>query len=48
VNPRTYWIAEKNEIETDWFRDIASVGISGATSTPSWLLEEIAEYIGSK
>ncbi len=46
VNTRSYWIAGKNEVNMDWFRDIGSVGISGATSTPSWLLEEIAEYIG--
>lgn len=42
---RTYFISSKAEIKDEWFLNCNSVGISGATSTPMWLMEEIAEYV---
>lgn len=42
---RTYFISSKDDIEKEWFEDCNSIGISGATSTPRWLMEEIAEYV---
>ncbi len=45
VNPNTKFISELNEIEPVWFRDIESVGICGATSTPKQLLEEVADFL---
>ena len=45
VNPNTKFISDLNEIDVDWFRNIQSVGICGATSTPKQLLEEVANYI---
>ena len=45
VNPRTYVVGGVSEIQRDWFRDGDTVGVSGATSTPRWLLEKVAEYI---
>ena len=44
-NPRTYHISEPSELMLDWFRDGDKVGICGATSTPGWLLEQVAESI---
>ncbi len=44
-NPRSYFITEENEIKKDWFENANSVGISGATSTPAWLLENVADAI---
>ena len=44
-NPRSYKIETKEEIELSWFRDGDSVGICGATSTPKWLLEDVAGYL---
>ena len=44
-NPRTYNIEEPSELEAAWFEGVASVGICGATSTPKWLMEEVAEAI---
>ncbi|MDD2489398.1 MAG: hypothetical protein PHD62_08025 [Bacteroidales bacterium] len=38
-------ISAKEDINKDWFIGNESVGISGATSTPMWLMEEIAEYV---
>lgn len=45
ANPNSYFISDKDELDTNWFTGHNSVGISGATSTPQWLMEEIAEII---
>ncbi|MBO8429298.1 MAG: 4-hydroxy-3-methylbut-2-enyl diphosphate reductase [Bacteroidetes bacterium] len=46
VNRRSYHIQEVGEIDASLFYDGASVGICGATSTPKWQLENVAEYLG--
>ena len=43
VNPRTYRIGAPADIDPAWLRDGDHVGVCGATSTPKWLLEAIAE-----
>ena len=45
VNPRTYLVNSPKEIDAGWFRCGQSVGVCGATSTPKWLLEKVAEAI---
>lgn len=45
ANPKSYIISEINEIDKDWFNGIESVGVCGATSTPNWLMEEVAHWI---
>lgn len=45
VNPRTYLINSTEEVNLGWFRDGDRIGICGATSTPRWLLQEIASKI---
>lgn len=45
LNIRTYQIDSVSEIKREWFRADDKVGVCGATSTPKWLLEEVAEYI---
>lgn len=45
VNPRTYVVRGVAEIRREWFLPGDSVGVSGATSTPRWLLERVAGYI---
>ncbi len=45
VNPNSYHIENPKEINLEWFKDIESVGICGATSTPKWLMEECRDYI---
>ena len=44
-NPRTYHISEPSELASNWFSDGDQVGVCGATSTPGWLLEQVAESI---
>jgi 4-hydroxy-3-methylbut-2-enyl diphosphate reductase len=44
-NPRTYFVSELTELDKSWFKKDDLVGICGATSTPRWLMEKIAEEI---
>ena len=44
-NPRTYFVSELTELDKSWFKKEDEVGICGATSTPRWLMEKIAEEI---
>ena len=45
LNIRTYHIDSVSEIKREWFRADDKVGVCGATSTPKWLLEEVAAHI---
>lgn len=45
LNIRTYHIDSVTEIKREWFRADDKVGVCGATSTPKWLLEEVAQHI---
>lgn len=44
-NPNTYFVSDTNELHPEWFKNIESIGICGATSTPRWLMEKIAKNI---
>jgi len=44
-NPRTHHIDSQDEVRSEWFEGAGSVGICGATSTPKWLLELVAQKI---
>ena len=45
ANSRTHLIGGTDEINPAWFSDQDRVGICGATSTPKWLLESVADYL---
>ena len=45
VNPRTYFISDIDELENEWILPEDKVGICGATSTPMWLMENVAEAV---
>lgn len=45
VNIRTYKVDSPTEINADWFLPDDRVGVCGATSTPKWLLEDVASAI---
>lgn len=45
VNPRTYVVGNASELDPSWFSPDDNVGVCGATSTPKWLLEEVAGQI---
>jgi len=44
-NPNTYFVSDESELDKSWFANAKSVGICGATSTPRWLMEKIAESV---
>ncbi len=45
ANPRTYLVEEASEVDPHWFEGARSVGICGATSTPKWLMQQVADAI---
>ena len=47
VNPRSYRIGAPADIDPAWVRDGDRVGVCGATSTPQWLLDEVAAAVGA-
>jgi 4-hydroxy-3-methylbut-2-enyl diphosphate reductase len=47
INPNSYFVSSWDEIQLDWLTDAQNVGICGATSTPMWLMEEIADKLKS-
>ena len=44
-NPRSYTVEDETELQPAWFDNCRSVGICGATSTPKWLMQRVAENI---
>jgi 4-hydroxy-3-methylbut-2-en-1-yl diphosphate reductase len=48
VNKRSYTVSTADEIHPAWFEHAESVGITGATSAPAWLLEQVAGSIREK
>jgi len=45
ANIRTWHIGSAAELRREWFRPEDRVGVCGATSTPGWLLEEVAQAV---
>ena len=45
ANSRTWRIGAVSDLRREWFRPDDRVGVCGATSTPKWLLEEVAAAI---
>ncbi len=45
ANARTFFVERAEEIDPAWFEGVASVGISGATSTPQWYMQEVKQFI---
>jgi 4-hydroxy-3-methylbut-2-enyl diphosphate reductase len=45
ANERCYMVEEASELEAEWFEGAESVGICGATSTPRWLMEQVAKAL---
>lgn len=45
ANYNSFFVSSEKEINYEWFQQADSVGISGATSTPRWLLERVKNVI---
>ncbi len=46
-NKDTHFISNKEQLDKSWFSQGDSIGICGATSTPMWLMEDVAKEIKS-
>ncbi len=44
-NPRSYFVENETEVDSKWFNKGDKVGICGATSTPMWLMKNVANHI---
>ncbi len=44
-NPNVFFIKESDEIQAEWFDGAQSAGITGATSSPHWLLQKVASKL---
>lgn len=45
VNPRTFLVSDEDNLDIEPLRGAERIGICGATSTPRWLMQRIAEII---
>ena len=45
VQPRTHLIGSADALRPEWLANASTIGISGATSTPRWLMEEVRERV---
>ena len=43
ANEKSHFVAGAKDLRREWFVGVKSVGVSGANSTPLWLLEEVKE-----
>jgi 4-hydroxy-3-methylbut-2-enyl diphosphate reductase len=44
-NARTHFIEKPEEVRKEWFEGARTVAISGATSTPQWLMERVRSSV---
>jgi 4-hydroxy-3-methylbut-2-enyl diphosphate reductase len=45
ANAKAYSVENADELKTEWFDEAKTAGICGATSTPMWLMEQVARWI---
>lgn len=45
-NPQSHFITHPGDLQPEWFSGISTAGITGATSTPLWLMEQVAKKAG--
>jgi len=45
MNPKCWYIQSSEMLRSEWFLDADKAGVTGATSTPGWLLSDVANQI---
>ncbi len=45
VNPHSYRVSGPADVQKEWLSEGFSIGITGATSTPPWLMEEVRKQV---
>jgi|GEM_PF-2341 len=48
VNEKTFFVESKEELDFSWFTEANSVGITGATSTPKWVMDGLKSAIENR
>lgn len=48
INPRSYFVSHVEQLEQIPFQGSETVGVCGATSTPMWLMQEVAAVLAKK
>lgn len=48
VNKKTFFVENPDELDWSWFDEANTVGITGATSTPHWAMNELKTIIEEK
>ena len=43
TNHKSYFVTDVADLQAEWFAGCNDVGVSGANSTPSWLLEDVRQ-----
>jgi len=47
-NGNTHFVTEIDDLKESWFTKANKTGICGATSTPQWLMEDVANWVRKK
>jgi len=47
ANPNSYFVEDIEEIDLEWLKGAKKVGVTGATSTPNWYMEEVKAFVES-
>ena len=47
VNPRTHLISAPEELRAEWLENAETIGVCGATSTPAWLMQQVADRLAT-
>jgi 4-hydroxy-3-methylbut-2-enyl diphosphate reductase len=45
INPRSYHVVSVDELESEWFEECETIGVTGSASTPLWLLNEFMDTL---
>jgi len=45
ANPRCYFVSQLDDVRPEMLNNAENVGVCGATSTPRWQMEAVAEYV---
>lgn len=45
VNQNSFFVSSPEDLKQNWFHKAETVGVCGATSTPQWLMEKLADRI---
>ena len=45
LNPNTYWIESKKDINSGWLKNVKKIGVTAGASTPEETIDEVVDYL---